>query len=214
MDLPEVYSLEIKKSKTGTPIPVINGVHLHSAYNPEKEAESLISKYEDTLKLSPHALVLGLGMGYHVMELQKRLSTYHPGSWRIFVIDPSNELLDKAMEENEFNSDRVHIIAGEGVSELYRKLDFVKFLVTKPTVVSHSASFNLYETYFRKFLTHKENVSIKSVSNVITSATLKEYLNTQDSELEFDQFLQSRASSTHLEEFDHLALALREMSLN
>lgn len=212
MDLPEVYSLEIKKSKTGTPVPVINGVHLHSAYNPEKEAESLVSKYEDALKLTPNALVLGLGMGYHVMELQKKLSTYHPGNWHIFVVDPYSELLEKTLEENELNDERVHIIAGQSISELYRNLDFVKFLVSKPTIVSHSASFNLYETYFRKFLTHKEGTTIGNISGVITSPTLRDYLTTQDNELEFDQFLTARASSTQIEEFDHLALALREMS--
>ena len=212
MDLPEVYSLEIKKAKTGTPVPVINGVHLHSAYNPQKEADSLIEKYDELLKSTPNALVLGLGMGYHVMALQNKLSTYHPGNWNIFVIDPYTELYDKTMEENEINTERVRIHVGKSISELYHDLSFVKFLVSKPAVISHAASFNLYENYFREFLTHKEGTSMDEISNVISSPTLRDYLTAQDKEQNFEEFLNMRARSTQIEEFDHLALALKEMS--
>ena len=38
-------TIEIKESKTGLPIPVVNGVHLHSSYNPTKEAESFVEKF-------------------------------------------------------------------------------------------------------------------------------------------------------------------------
>ncbi len=212
MNLPEVYSLEIKKAKTGTPVPVINGVHLHSAYNPQKEADSLIEKYDELLKSTPKALVLGLGMGYHVMALQNKLSAYHPGNWNIYVIDPYSELHEKALEENEINSERVKVIVGKTINELYHDLSFVKFLVSKPAVISHAASFNLYESYFREFLTHKEGVSLKDISSVISSPTLRDYLTTQDESQTFDNFLTNRAGASTLEEFDHLALALYEMS--
>ena len=34
------FSIEVKQSKTNLPVPVINGIHLHSIYNPEREAEN------------------------------------------------------------------------------------------------------------------------------------------------------------------------------
>ncbi len=212
MNLPEVYSLEIKKAKTGTPVPVINGVHLHSAYNPQKEADSLIEKYDELLKSTPRALVLGLGMGYHIMALQNKLSAYHPGNWNIYVIDPYQELYEKALEENEINTERVKVLVGKSIEELYHDLSFVKFLVSKPAVISHAASFNLYEKYFREFLTHKEGTTLEEISSVISSPTLRDYLTSQDEKQNFDTFLNSRAQATNIEEFDHLALALHEMS--
>ncbi|MEI8346869.1 MAG: hypothetical protein WCG27_05350, partial [Pseudomonadota bacterium] len=61
-----VSTFEIKYSKTNHPIPVINGVHLHSVYNPIKEAETFISKQEKILKEKNHILFLGLGFGHHI----------------------------------------------------------------------------------------------------------------------------------------------------
>ena len=35
---------QIKQSKNNLPIPIVNGVHLHSSYDPVKEAKKMISK--------------------------------------------------------------------------------------------------------------------------------------------------------------------------
>ena len=44
MNLVHIENYEIKTSRTEQKIPVVNGVHLHSIYNPFKEAEALIEQ--------------------------------------------------------------------------------------------------------------------------------------------------------------------------
>ena len=59
--------------------------HLHSAYNPEKEARDWLSRID----LQPHTayLVLGFGLGYHVKALAENL----PDNCMIYVVEHSKE---------------------------------------------------------------------------------------------------------------------------
>ena len=63
------YNLEIKFSKTGLPIPLVNGTHLHSNYNPEREAEGFVTQNDDIISKSSRVLLFGLGFGYHIHQL-------------------------------------------------------------------------------------------------------------------------------------------------
>jgi hypothetical protein len=63
--------IELAKSRSGLPSAVVNGIHLHSMYDPRKEAlrfieSNLFGEYPDTI------VVLGEGLGYITEELQKR----------------------------------------------------------------------------------------------------------------------------------------------
>ena len=69
--------IEVKKSKVETPVPVVDGIHLHSIYNPAKEAETFIGKYNENLSKQNSVLVLGLGFGYHVWQLESELRKHH-----------------------------------------------------------------------------------------------------------------------------------------
>ena len=46
----ETNGIELQSSRNGLSIPVINGVYLHSMYNPQKEAQAFAEKHEATLK--------------------------------------------------------------------------------------------------------------------------------------------------------------------
>jgi hypothetical protein len=64
---------EIRTSKTNLPVPVVNRKCLHSTYDPVSEA----GKWIETLELNQTEdvcyVIGGIGFGYHVKELAKRV---------------------------------------------------------------------------------------------------------------------------------------------
>ena len=62
----EVY--EIKESKNGLKVPVIDGVYLHSIYDPQTEGKALLKRHQDSFEEKSSILILGLGYGYHIEE--------------------------------------------------------------------------------------------------------------------------------------------------
>jgi len=67
-------SVEVIQSKIGLPtLRVRNngneGILLHSAYDPLKEAKNFISSYD--LKQTQFLAILGSGLGYHIREVLK-----------------------------------------------------------------------------------------------------------------------------------------------
>lgn len=69
-DLPADPDVELLPGRSGQPTLRVGGVFLHSRYNPEEEARRLA----DSAALNPArpVLVVGLALGYHVLELLAR----------------------------------------------------------------------------------------------------------------------------------------------
>lgn len=74
-------------SKSGLPVLQIEhegrNLFIHSKYDPEKEAEQILSKYQDQIDQFQHVLFYGVGLGYHVKAFleqypEKLVSTYEP----------------------------------------------------------------------------------------------------------------------------------------
>ena len=95
----KVTNYEIKRSKNGFDIPVINGVHLHSAYNPQKEATHFYEKYKDQINANSPILILGLGFGYHIEALFEYLENKQKPE-NIWVLEPSIETVEKYKKIN------------------------------------------------------------------------------------------------------------------
>ena len=85
---------EFKTSRNGLKVPVIKGIHLHSIYNPIKEAEAFAQGYEDTIKAKNKILILGLGFGYHIEEVAKLLNQYHE-KYEVIVLEPNSKLVEE-----------------------------------------------------------------------------------------------------------------------
>lgn len=68
---------------------------VHSSYNPEKEAERILARYEN----NPHKLTvcLGVGMGYHVDAFLKA----YPDR-QLVILEPSYKTLRQAMKLRDF----------------------------------------------------------------------------------------------------------------
>ncbi len=71
-DLQDSYKVEMTRSGLPTIIKVEPGrsAYLHSKYDPIKEAEALLSGYED-LENYEHVVFYGIGFGYHIQQLHK-----------------------------------------------------------------------------------------------------------------------------------------------
>lgn len=64
--------IEIETAKNGSPTAKRKGLFLHSKYNPEKEACSLINSFDSEKKDT--AIFLGFGLGYGPIEFAKKFS--------------------------------------------------------------------------------------------------------------------------------------------
>ncbi len=168
--------IEIKKSKVETPVPVVDGIHLHSIYNPAKEAESFIAKYNQNLEKQNTVLVLGLGFGYHIWQLESELRKHHQ-TWNIYVIEPNVQMAEEFQKFKPVDfSTHTKVISGENVSDYYDDINLVKFMASKPLVIPHAASFNLSEGFFKNFMSYQASTRLEDVASKIEDTNLAKYL--------------------------------------
>lgn len=144
-------SLEIKSAKSGNPIAVIDGVHLHSAFNPVKEAELFVENHLNALKQKNKVLVLGLGLGYHVQEIIKNLSSFHD-NFQIVVIEPSAHVAAECLTLYPTLKNSIVLYPGVEIKKLYQDITFSSFLMSKPAMIVHQSSFNFHQEYFKNLL--------------------------------------------------------------
>jgi len=168
--------LTIKTSKTGLPIPVVNGVHLHSIYDPTREAQLFASSHAETLKNNREILCLGLGFMFHIHEICNTLSQHHQNNYKVIVIEPVSEVYNECRRMGLANNENVIIYHGQKVEELYKRKPLINFLLSKPAVISHAPSFNLHKKYFQDLLTYKAPTDMLHITEHINDPALKNYL--------------------------------------
>jgi hypothetical protein len=174
MDDRTTTTLDIKTSRNGLPVPVVKGIHLHSVYNPAKEAEAFAEKYLDTLKTNNHVLILGLGFGYHIDQIEKVLSDNHE-HFNILVLEPNKKIVEGFKTFRAFKNTHITIIDHNEVEPLFESSEFINFLRQKPAIIKHDPSFNLEKTFYTKFLKYKAPTEVSQYSNRL-SDILQMYL--------------------------------------
>lgn len=211
--IPSITSFEIKTSRTEQKVPVVNGVHLHSIYNPYKEAENLINGHLVSLEGKNEVLVLGLGFGYHINYLIEKLTELHGNNFKVIVIEPNMQVHQECMNLDLLNKKNVLVYAGFTANELYTDLDLIHFLLRKPAMIAHPASFNLYQAYFKSFLTFEAPTSMESIVNFTETKEVKSYLKKFDSQISFDEALYKQVpQKSQFTNMDFLAMAMIEMT--
>ena len=211
--LPNISSFEIKTSRTEQKVPVVNGVHLHSIYNPFKEAENLITSNLEVLKNKNEILILGLGFGYHVNHAIEQLSAFHGMNFKVIVIEPSLEVHQECLNLDLLNKKNVLVYSGFTANELYSDLDLIHFLLRKPAIIAHPASFNLYQTYFKDFLTFEAPTTLGEITQFTETAQVKSYLKSFESNITLSEALyQKLPQKEQFSSMDFLAMALVEMT--
>lgn len=205
-------SFEVKTSKSGLEIPVINGVHLHSTYDPLKESQSLVDKYMDNIRATNRVLVFGLGYGYHVELILKALKRFH-SQYEVYVIEPSYEVFEGCRKLKRIQDNNVSIYAGHRIETLYSDFNLVDFLSTKPIIIGHPASMNLHTNYFKKFMSYEASEHVVSISNAVESVDIKRCFEKFKPGAKYEDFISSlknRRGKFH--KSDYLILAVEEMA--
>ncbi len=213
MTLPTINSFTIKESKTQSLIPVLNDVHLHSVYNPEREAKAFVGKHLNELKDKNTLLLLGLGFGYHLEEIINTMEPFHGENYKIFVIEPCQELFDKLPIKALKKNPNISFIVGESSESIFSKYNVIDFFIKKPTVLLHPASFNLFSKYYKSILGYKASSNISEILNTTKSKQLQDYLlevsKTIHSTNQLPEYISNKKN---LNQEDFMFLALDEMT--
>lgn len=124
-------------------------VTLHSVYDPENEARSIVDRfpYEQGSLL----VILGLGLGYHVNEFIRK----YPGI-NILVIERSREIYDMAEKHGVIRGILNHenILVGLSIPEVMEKISAmqIKLGVIPITVFPLSSSIQAFPEYYQPIL--------------------------------------------------------------
>ena len=158
---------ELQPSRNGLTVPVINGIYLHSIYNPVKEAEAFVKGHETTLKAKQYVLVLGLGFGYHIEEVAKHLNKNH-ASYGVIILEPNKRLVDDFLHTRSFEDKNIKIMSTEKIKDLFGDWDFISFLMKKPAIIKHDASFIIEKEFYTQFLGYQASTKILGYEGLLT----------------------------------------------
>lgn len=207
-NLIEIESYEIKTAKTGHSIPVVNGVHIHSAYNPIKEAQGVLEQYRESLKDKKEVLVLGLGFGYHINELVNYFEEQGVSDYLISVIEPCDQIVKDAFELNPLSSQNIKVYSYRDVDRLYTNDELISTLLRKPLIIPHTSSFNLFKEYFRAYLTYEAPNTIKNTKEFVKDTELYDYICRFNEELMLQDIYKSIIKGRNINhEFDYALMA-------
>lgn len=213
MNTIDFQNYEIRSARSGDTIPVINGIHLHSSYNPQKEAVTFADRHLNSLKMKNEALVLGLGFAYHVNEIARLMTQLHGNNFKVVVIEPNEDTHQICVREGFIKYPNITIYSGLQAEEYYRKQELIRFLVGKPVVIAHPPSFNLYQAFFKNFLSYESPKSVGEANLELAPKQVREYLTSFSPETTIDQIAEAAfTQNNQLQELDFLLLALKEMA--
>ena len=211
-----VKTYSIRPSKTGPYVPIVNDIPLHSLDNPVEEAQNLVDSYKKQLEKNPSALVLGLGFGYHIKELQQTLLTIHGLQSSLAIIDPCKCLFNDFSKHFSSTNDTASIsfFINESIDSLYKTQEVVEFLQKGPVIITHPPSFKLYNHFFKQFLSYQAPTSLHEYMDQINDKDLRKHLISTISDnpnTTLFQYAQSlHRQKRKLKKYDHLVLALHE----
>jgi hypothetical protein len=205
-------SIEIKISKSNHPIPVVSSIHLHSIYNPVKEAEAFARSCEKKLKESSKILIFGLGFGYHIQAIEKRMQSLYGKSYEISVIEPNEKLISLWKEYRQVStSSRVRIVGHSEPQRFYEDELLTDFLVSKPCIISHTASFQLNESFYKGFMSFSYPKDTTSSSRFVSNKDLREQL-VQENQSSTEDYINASEQKKSLKKWDFLTLTLKQFS--
>ncbi|RKY66792.1 MAG: hypothetical protein DRQ02_08290 [Candidatus Latescibacterota bacterium] len=151
--------LEVKTSRTGLPVPRIEGISLHSTYDPVGEAKRLVEAEKSMINdQSPRTiLVFGLGFGYHIEQLLRLC----PQS-RVVIIEPRRGVLRAAMEFVDLKEilQRCQLWVGEAPEQLWKEISKEAALcqIDQWRIFEHKPSVRLNRSYFKQI---REKVNLE-----------------------------------------------------
>ncbi|MFH1863071.1 MAG: glycosyltransferase [bacterium] len=135
--------LEIRFSKAGLPVPVIEKKCLHSSFDPHLEAQ----RWMESLNLEPSEnslyIVNGIGFGYHLEELLKIISPE-----RLIVVEKDISLAAHALalRPPETFPTGIQFIIGKSPAQVYQAIQLRQ--PEQTVLLEHPPSIRLHHGYF------------------------------------------------------------------
>jgi len=205
---------EIKTSRNGLCVPVINGIHLHSIYNPVKEAEAFASGFSETFKNNNSILVLGLGFGYHIEGMAKELKNLY-ADYSITIIEPNRWLAETFMEKRGFEDKNIQILCTSNIDALFADSEFINFLRLKPSIIKYDPSFSLEKDFYTKFLKFKAPTNIDKYFHMLEPRLQDYFRNRMEEDKTLAHFTEEITTKTGINtRLDYLMLALDTIRSN
>lgn len=192
------FSLE--DTRNGNKTIKVNGIYLHSKYDPIKEAISFANANISEDENPSGFLVLGLGLGYHIVELAKRTDRL------IYVLEANKNIINFANEVCRINElKNVKVLYDIDIEELFFNEDFVKFLSEKPKTIVHPSSFKSETKFYQEFLSFRSpNTLTVEAADLIND----DYINTSLNEDEtFAEYSNRLLHKNKLNKSEQLVLA-------
>ncbi|MBF0361024.1 MAG: hypothetical protein HQK49_08430 [Oligoflexia bacterium] len=170
-----ISSYEIKISDSNHNIPILNGIHLHSLLDPLKESTELLKKHLSLLKRNNNLIILGLGFGYHVKKAMELLKEFHGEDYKIVIIEPNYSIIEDCQKYNPIDDNRV-MIFNKHVAELYTDKLVLDHLYKKPLIIIHPPSYNVYQKYYKEYLSYSAPKDLKSIYRLVEDNEVRQYL--------------------------------------
>ena len=148
--------LTIVPSREGSPSATHEGQWVHSAYDPKKEAGSWAEQQRKEWKTEEVAVILGVGLLYHV----EALALAHSPDARIVVVVPDVSLLKDAMGARPLGPwvDRIHWVNGtpeEMATQLTAQSSPLRFLTYGPAARLHADVHARLQTSLSRLMARK-----------------------------------------------------------
>ena len=166
-------SLKMIISKSGIAVPVVNGIYLHSEFDPIQEAKKFAKSLTSQIKCNNRILVFGLGLGYHIDEIVNLMCLYHGTNIKLLVIEPNRELTAEYFKNRPSNQNIVNIHCKETVEELFTSRELISFMAESPSVIKHTPSYNLNAPFFDKVLTFSSPQDLKRTRTTIKNFSVR-----------------------------------------
>ena len=123
-----------------------NGRHICSSVDPEHEAREWVKGLNDSLRSAKTIVVLGLGNGFHVVELEKA----YPSS-RIVVIETRMDMLAPCQGLQGLSMSSTDVIIAESLDVLKAQSRIKKVLQSSFAVVQYRPVTNTDAKLFEQF---------------------------------------------------------------
>jgi spore maturation protein CgeB len=156
------YNLSLLETKNGSftlKVKLGDGTEktFHSLYDPEAEAKALVDAFQfyDRGIL----IVLGLGLGYHVAETQKKFPNAE-----IVVVEAVEEIYHLAAEHGPKLDNTIKFIVGHSTDKALEKISWLQMKsgMSPIAIFSLSSAVSAFPDYYRPILSALENtVSLK-----------------------------------------------------
>jgi len=130
--------IEFIETREGNKTLRVDSTYIHSKYFPSKEAKTFIDNNKKIYSGKKDILVYGLGLGYHIYELLKRIES----DARVYIFDVDEELISKIksyeLVELILRDSRVEFYSGyskEFIEEFSKKMNLVEdLLIFRPAL--------------------------------------------------------------------------------